>query len=270
MSQEKLSGLTAYLETLKSAVLAYSGGVDSTFLLKALKLSGIKALAVTSTSESHPQWDIEDAIRMAGLIGVEHRLIKTRELQNSNYSQNPPDRCFFCKDELFAQLRQIADREGIINVLDGSNADDLNDYRPGREAALKHGVKSPLIELNIGKQEIRRFSRELGLSTWDKPGSPCLSSRIPYGTPVTPYILGRISECENALRELGFRQLRVRYHGEIARIELPPEDFERAVSMREAIAEALRPYFKYICLDIEGLRPGNLNMDVFSSGKHQA
>lgn len=262
LSRDKLAGLISYLETLGSAVLAYSGGVDSTFLLKALKLSGIRTLAVTSASESHPQWDIEDAVRMAGAIGVEHRLIKTCELKNPGYSNNQPKRCFFCKDELFSSLREIATREGIAHVLDGSNADDLNDYRPGLEAAGKHGVKSPLIELGIGKEEIRLFSRDLGLSTWDKPGSPCLSSRIPYGVQITPEILKRISECENGLRRLGFKQLRVRYHGDVARIELPPGDFGRAVAMKEEIIEALRPHFRHICLDIEGLKPGNFNMDI--------
>ena len=267
LSRDKLIALISYLQTLESAVLAYSGGVDSTFLLKALKLSGIRALAVTSASESHPQWDIDDAVLMAGAIGVEHRLIKTCELENREYSSNPPKRCFFCKDELFSSLREIAAKEGIAHVLDGSNADDLNDYRPGLEAAGKHGVKSPLIEMGIGKEEIRMLSRNLGLSTWDKPGSPCLSSRIPYGVQITPEILGHISECENGLRSLGFKQLRVRYHEDVARIELPPGDFGRAVAMKDEIVKALKPHFRHICLDIEGMKPGNFNLDI-SHGKH--
>lgn len=258
--KQHLSSLIKILKEIDSAVLAYSGGVDSTFLLKAMKISGMRALAVTGESESVPPPDLRDAIKMAGIIGVPHRLIRTNELKNEKYFLNKPDRCFHCKDELFGVLRGIASREGYICVLDGSTVDDIDDYRPGREAAKKHGVRSPLAEAGIGKKKIRELSREFGLPVWDKPSSPCLASRIPYGMPVTEDKLRNIARAEAFLLELGLSEFRVRHHGEIARIEARARDFGKILEAGEKISEALRALgFKFICLDIEEFRSGSLN-----------
>ncbi len=254
-----LDRLTGILKGLGSAVVACSGGVDSTFLLKAVKLSGIRALAVTSASPSHPQWDVQTAIEMASAIGIPHKIIKTCELENPAYRENPPDRCYYCKSELFAALTQIARNEGFCCVIDGSTADDLGDFRPGMKAAGELGVRSPLLEAGLGKDEIRRLSRELGLGTWDKPSSPCLASRVPYGTPVTEAGLRKLALSEEALRALGLREFRVRDHGDVARVEVSQADFDRALAAKKEIVAALKGHFRYVCLDLEGFRSGSLN-----------
>ena len=254
-----LERLIEILKDLESVVVACSGGVDSTFLLKAVKLSGVRALAVTSASASHPQWDIETAAGMAAGIGVPHRIIKTRELQNRGYFENTPERCFSCKDELFRELNEIAAKEGFKNVIDGSTADDISDFRPGLKAARAHGIRSPLMEAGLGKNEIRELSRRLGLATWDKPSSPCLASRVPYGTPITEARLGRIALSETALRALGLREFRVRDHGDVARVEVAGEEMEFAFKIKDEIVSALRAHFKFVCLDLEGFRTGSLN-----------
>ncbi len=258
-SDPYLDRLTGSLKALESAVVAFSGGVDSTFLLKAVKLSGIRALAVTSASPSHPKWDVQAAVEMASVTGVPHRLIRTRELENPGYYENPPDRCYYCKSELFSALADIARREGYMCVIDGSTADDLEDFRPGMKAAHELGVRSPLLEAGLGKEQIRRLSRELGLCTWDRPSSPCLASRVPYGTPVTEAGLQRIALCEEALRELGLREFRVRDHGDVARLEVSQADFALALSAKEKIVAALKGHFRFVCLDLEGFRSGSLN-----------
>ncbi len=219
--EDKLEKLIDILKGMEGAVLAYSGGVDSTLLLKMLRLSGIKAIAVTSKSPTTPEHDLADAKRMGGEIGIEHRIIETSEMEDEDFIKNSPDRCFHCKDELFKKLRAIADAEGFSVVVDGANLDDTDDFRPGMRAAEAHGVRSPLIEAGLRKDEIREASRKLGLDTWGKPSSACLSSRIPYGTPITTDALERVAEGERVLREMGFEALRVRDHGAIARIEVP-------------------------------------------------
>lgn len=247
---------------MRSVVLAFSGGVDSAFLLKAISLSGAHALAVTARSETMPEREFLAASRMADLAGVPHRVIETRELEDPRFACNPKDRCFYCKDELFSRLSGIAEQEGYAFVLDGANMDDLSDHRPGRQAALKHGVRSPLIEAGFTKAEIREHSRFLGLETWDKPASPCLSSRFPYGTPITRDSLRRVEKAEEFLRERGLADLRVRSHAETARIELPAERIGAMLdrTMREETVSYFKTLgFKYITLDLEGFRSGRLN-----------
>jgi uncharacterized protein len=258
--EEKLQSLIDVLKGMDGAVLAYSGGVDSTFLLKALRLSGIKTLAVTSKSPTVPVQDMEDAKRMAREIGVEHRVIETSEMEDSNFVKNASDRCFHCKDELFNKLRKVAQEENLRFVLDGTTLDDASDHRPGMRAAELHGVRSPLLEAGFRKEDIREASRGLGLDTWEKPSSACLSSRIPYGTPITAEALRRIAEGEKALRALGFNALRVRAHGPVARIEVPEAQMPEVLKAKDTIADKLREAgFKFVCLDLEGLRSGSMN-----------
>ncbi|MDA8387403.1 MAG: ATP-dependent sacrificial sulfur transferase LarE [Nitrospiraceae bacterium] len=247
------------LKGMGGAVVACSGGVDSTFLLKLAALSGIRALAVTSASPSHPEGDVRAAGEMAAAIGVPHRTISTGELENPAYSSNGPDRCYHCKNELFAALRRIAEEEGLQSVIDGSTSDDRLDFRPGLKAALAHGVRSPLMEAGLGKDEIRRYSKRLGLPTWDKPSSPCLASRVPYGTPITEERLRRIGLAEEALRGLGLKVFRVRDHGAVARLEVAREEFQFAFDARDEILKKLKTHFEFVSLDLEGFRTGSLN-----------
>lgn len=259
-SGNKLDSLVKMLRGMESAVLAYSGGLDSTFLLKALSISGIRALAVTGVSETTPPPDLEDAKRMAAEMGMEHRVIPTDEMENRNFLRNPPDRCFHCKDGLFGKLCAIAEEEGYSLVLDGSTLDDRDDYRPGHEAARKHGVISPLMEAGYTKSEIREASKALGLGTWDKPASPCLSSRFPYGDEITSGALRRVAEAEGFLRSLGFRELRVRDHRGAARIEVPEADQGRALKHRKKIVQGLKALgYGFVSLDLEGLKSGSMN-----------
>jgi len=266
----ELKKLIEILEGLESAVLAYSGGVDSTLLLKGIKLAGIKALAVTGTSESMPREDLKDAVKMVKEIGVPHLIIKTRELENRNYAANPPDRCFHCKDELFSLIRDIAVKEHYKNILDGSTIDDFKDWRPGLAAGKAHGVRSPLAEAGLGKKDVRELSKELGLATWDKPSSPCLSSRVPYGMPVTEEKLRRIAEAESFLKDLGLKEFRVRDHEEVARIEARAEDQGKILKYKKEIAGRLRGLgYKFVCLDLEGFRSGSLNRLLSERDKKQ-
>jgi uncharacterized protein len=257
-----LRKLIDILSGMESAVIAFSGGADSTFLVKAAVLSGMRAAAVTAVSPTLPERDLEDAQAMAKTIGVPHMLIDTGELGVSDFAKNPVDRCFYCKDELFGKLREIALSGDYRFVLDGSNLDDREDWRPGRKAAAKHGVRSPLIEAGMGKEEIRRFSRELGLSTWNKPASPCLSSRFPYGTPITAEALRQVGEAEKFLRSLGLDELRVRHCNETARIEIGEEEMPRLLSpdTRKAVVAKLQSLgYRFVSLDLEGFRSGKLN-----------
>ncbi|MDA8169938.1 MAG: ATP-dependent sacrificial sulfur transferase LarE [Nitrospiraceae bacterium] len=265
--QKKQKRLLEIMSGFESAIIAFSGGVDSTLVLKAASMAGIKKLlAVTSVSESHPEADAKNAVRLAGLMGVEHRLIKTNELADERYSSNGPRRCFYCKDELFGRLGEIAREGGYEHMLDGSSLDDAEDYRPGIEAARAHGVRSPLMEAGLGKGDIRELSRALGLDTWDRPSSPCLASRIPCGMPITAGELMRVAMAENVLKKFGFREFRVRDHGDVARIEVPEGELEKALSLRKEISAGVGKYFRFVCLDMEGFRSGSLNK-IFLNGR---
>ena len=258
----KFSGLLEILQRAGSAVVAFSGGVDSSFLLKAVKTAGMKTLAVTAVSETLPAGEMERAVSFAKRLGVEHRVIRTRELKNEAFSNNPPDRCFYCKDELFGKLAALSREEGYNLVFDGTNSDDLRDYRPGRRAAERHGVRSPLAECGFSKAEIRAMSRELGLEGWDRPSSPCLSSRFPYGTKITEPALRRVEKAEEFLAGFALKDLRVRDDGTTARIEVREEDMHVLFDegRRRLIVRELKSLgYKFVSLDLEGYRSGSLN-----------
>ncbi len=253
-----LERLIGHLRPLGSAVLALSGGLDSSVLLAAAKRAGLKLLAATATGPTHPPWDLKAALELVRTLGVPHRLLQTAELQDSRYSSNPPDRCYWCKRHLFEALRALAQKEGLSWVLEGSNTDDLADYRPGLRAARELAVRSPFIEVGLGKKDIRAMAWQLGLRP--RPPSPCLASRFPYGEAITLKGLQQVLKAETALREMGFSDLRVRHHGALARLEVPQQELSRALAMREDILRLLREAgYRLVCLDLEGLRSGSLN-----------
>ena len=261
--EQKWDRLRTLLRGMKHAVLAYSGGVDSSLLLRATaEIMGPRLIAVTAVSETYPPGELEAAKELARTLGVTHRVIHTEELASEEFTQNSPERCYFCKKELYGKLKKIAEAEGISCILDGSNTDDLDDFRPGRKAAEEFSVRSPLVESGLSKSDVRELARFLNLPVWDKPSLACLSSRIPYGTRITPDIIKTVQTAEDHLRELGFRQVRVRHHGTIARIEIEREDFQRLLSDEAVlkIAAALKALgYTYVCLDLEGYRTGSLN-----------
>ncbi len=259
----KLSALKDNFRDMTSVIIAYSGGVDSAFMANvANDVLGVKALAITAKSPSLAKSELREAVLLGEKLGLNHRVIETEEVQRLDYRANTSNRCFYCKDELYDRLANIARTENFSWIANGTNADDLKDFRPGLNAAKKYSVRSPLVEVGLSKSEIRLLSKEMGLSVWDKPAQACLSSRVPYGTTVTVEALESISVAEEHLRNLGISQIRVRHHGNMARIEIEPKDFHILVD--EGVRNNVIKFFKsigyiYITLDLAGFRSGSLN-----------
>ncbi len=261
--KEKERKLLSQLSEMGRVIVAYSGGADSAYLAWAAnKVLGVNAIAITADSASIPESHKRDAEAFAKHCGFVHEYIDTYEFDNPDYVKNSPDRCFHCKDELFTRLEKVGRERGIDNIVYGVNFDDLGDYRPGQKAAKNHEVKAPLVDAGLTKAEIRELSRMAGLPTWDRPASACLSSRIPYGTPVTIQNVKTVERGEEEIKALGFRQFRVRFHGELVRIEIAKEELPKALTVEMAanFTAIFKPLgFHYVTIDLEGYRQGSLN-----------
>ena len=266
MLTDKLTQLQTIFKQMERALIAYSGGIDSTLVAKvAYDVLGDRALGVTAVSPSLLPEELEDAKIQAATIGISHELVNTNEMDNPNYTSNPVNRCYFCKSELHDTLKPLALKRGYPYVVDGLNADDLQDYRPGIQAAKERGARSPLAEVGITKLEVRQLSQGLGLPWWDKPAQPCLSSRFPYGEEITIEKLQRVGRAEIYLRNLGYHNLRVRSQGDTARSELAPEkikEFVATTDLDKLVAKLQELGFIYVTLDLEGYRSGKLNQEI--------
>jgi uncharacterized protein len=268
--EDKQQTLIAALHRMGSVLVAYSGGADSAYLAWAAhEALGERAIAITADSASLPESHKRDAEEFARAWGIRHEYIATHEFENPDYLKNDRDRCFHCKDELFTRLDEVAKERGVAHVVYGVNVDDLGDYRPGQRAAKLHQAEAPLVDAGLTKAEIRELSRRAGLVTWDRPASACLSSRIPYGTPVTIQNVKTVERGEEEIRTLGFRQFRVRFHGDLVRIEIAPEELPQALEpgMARAFTAIFKPLgFHYVTLDLEGYRQGALNEALLRIG----
>lgn len=263
MRNTKLNKLKNILKRMDGVLVAYSGGTDSSFLTKiANEMLGEKALAVIAKSETYPENEYRQAVRFVRKYKIRFMTVDTEELSDRRFASNPPERCYYCKKELFLKLNKLAETKNLRYVVDGTNADDTADFRPGRKAALEYGVRSPLHEAGLTKNEIRMLSRKMGLTTWSKPSQACLASRFPYGTPIEKKNMGMVEKAECIFHKMGISQIRVRHHGDMARIEAVPSDYQKliSVSVRKKVIQKMRDIgYQYIALDLEGYRSGSMN-----------
>jgi uncharacterized protein len=268
--EEKLENLKTRLKVYESAVIAFSGGVDSTFLARIAKdVYGDNLLLITATSSTYPFYELEEARSLALLLGIKHKIIVSEEIDIPGYADNPPDRCYYCKSELFGKIKYIANKEGYKVIFDGSNADDLKDFRPGMKAKQEKGVISPLAEIGFTKSDIRHFSKELNLPTATKQSYACLASRFPYGEKITKLKLDRLGMAEFEVRKLGFSQFRIRSHDNLARLEFIPTEMDKAWGIKRQLEDICKKSgFSYITIDLTGYRTGSMNEVLSESDKH--